>query len=948
MLNHPDLKSPEETNEEPGSEIISKKIRNVDSFQILESNPEATSQDQDSKEGFQAPKFSYILPTRRRHILVLDVSQAMNIEDERQWEMARNALFRFINHVPEGDEVGIISFGANARINIEPTEVTSSNREGLYGRVPFRLLRGQQGCLDCGLKMAIDMLEKPRSISNGNIIVLTATQGSQSTQFEGLKARIEARAWPLYLVAFEPHLHPAVVQLSAYGGAFSVNQDGFLQQNLADAFTSILNKGRDLNMRIEKSYYKSFNLDSNQGQEVATSAGKRGIAISGNFIVEDNLRSNVWVILTSPYKEDVELFEITSPSGQRKVFPKFENGIVYFYMEGLSEPGIWSYKASLYPFANGGSDLKSNQVSVEVIAQPTSVNEDTIKVESWTNVEVSKGANALDKPVLIYAKVTKGQDLPVLNAKVTAKVMRPDSSVPYELILTDFGTGYPDLTNGDGIYSAYFTGFTASNGLYSLEINVNHNEGRASTPSLLNLNEDLECCGSTLIPAGLVYTTPTSQFSRFINSPSFYVNQGLPYIQINGQTELEKDIFPPSRVSDLKVLSFVNNTLYATLQWSAPGSDFDQNGPASSYEIRCYTNAQALSDINFANMGIPVHESLLPTPGHSGQVQTATVSLPWANEVFYYGLVSLDASGNRSPVSNLVPVYATEISTEDSNDFDLGSNQVDGVLINNSFALSSVIQDTFGSNENLIYILVGGICGIVFIISLICIAVFCRAKHLKKEEKRKQNARTQIFVNDLEANSSNSVLPDLALPQEKPQNYSQVWATHASGLPNGGNSSPTNSSLEEYANMYMNRSNNYHMNTTHQAQSAMYHVPVHEYRPPTTEHIMPNQAHHYGPNEESVEGLTPTYQNWNNKPPSDNGTATTSSTECYDDHHSDHSKVIANNNNNNSASTVRVAPLRRYSVDDYIGGSNQGPNGLSLSPSFCSASEKRRRQESLV
>ena len=58
-----------------------------------------------AKAEFKMPTFSYILPTRRRHILVLDISQAMNIE--RQWEMARNALFRFITAIPEGDEVAI-------------------------------------------------------------------------------------------------------------------------------------------------------------------------------------------------------------------------------------------------------------------------------------------------------------------------------------------------------------------------------------------------------------------------------------------------------------------------------------------------------------------------------------------------------------------------------------------------------------------------------------------------------------------------------------------------------------------------------------------------------------------------------------------------------------------------------------------------------------------------
>ena len=105
----------------------------------------------------------------------------MNID--RQWEMARNALFRFITAIPEGDEVGIVSFGANARINIEPTEVTASNREGLYGRVPFRLLNGQQGCLECGLRMALKLLDSPRPVSNGALVVLTATPGTLTEYF---------------------------------------------------------------------------------------------------------------------------------------------------------------------------------------------------------------------------------------------------------------------------------------------------------------------------------------------------------------------------------------------------------------------------------------------------------------------------------------------------------------------------------------------------------------------------------------------------------------------------------------------------------------------------------------------------------------------------------------------------------------------------------------------
>ena len=882
MLNHPDL---QDIN-------LQKKIRHVESFQIeLVTQEDLESEESLDLNQLKVPSFSYVLPSQKRHILVLDVSQNMNVD--RQWEMARNALFRLVNHVPTGDQIGIVTFGANARVNIEPTIVTESNREGLYGRIPFRLLNGQQGCLECGLRMAMQMVNYNYKT---DILVLTATAGP----YQGLQEvqdMVEELALPINLVSFEPNLNSEVVKLTKYGGIFGL-QSEFVQQNLADTFLEILNANAPLRSKVQKSYHRTFSLD-HQRHETTTSGGKRGIAISGNFIVEENLRNNLWVVLTSPYKEDVELFEVTSPSGVPMVFPKFENGIVYFYLEGLSEPGIWSYKASLYPVS-----IARNEVTIEVFAQPTDTQNDvdTFKVQAWTNVD-HNGVKATEKPVIIYAQVTQGQDLPVIKAQVTAYITKPDSSVPYELVLNDRGTGYPDITSGDGIYSGYFTGFTTQEGLYNVDIKVTHNGGEASVPNLLN-TQDLNTPSGTsvYIPTELMYTTPTAQFSRYVKAVSFYVTQGVQYYVDNGQPNME-DIFPPSRVTDLKVQSMVNNTLYATLQWSAPGGDFDQ-GAAHHYDIRCYTNAEALSDTNFAEMGIPVHESLLPTPGILDDTQTATVGLPWANEVFYYGLVSVDESGNRSPVSNLVPVYASEVISNTENEVYVEESQ--------GKALTSAIYEMV-QGDNL-YIIVGVIAGMVVVIALLVFTLWFRSKQQRASEKRSQNARTQIFVNDLEANNG---LPDLA--PEKAQNYSEVWATHNSGLPT--NASPTNSSLEEYANMYIN--------TSHHRNYPLTTVPVHEYRSsyPT----------------ESTTVETPTYQNWNHKPPSDNGTATTSSTECYDDHNSDHSKGI------------RVAPLRRYSVDDYLvppgnhtNRSLADPSALSLSPSFCSASEKRRRQESLV
>ena len=61
----------------------------------------------------------------------------------------------------------------------------------------------------------------------------------------------------------------------------------------------------------------------------------------GTFRVDEDYR-DLWIVLTSAQKEDVEGFEATSPSGRRLAFPNHDHGIVYFRLPAADvEPGIW-------------------------------------------------------------------------------------------------------------------------------------------------------------------------------------------------------------------------------------------------------------------------------------------------------------------------------------------------------------------------------------------------------------------------------------------------------------------------------------------------------------------------------------------------------------------------------------------------------------------------------
>ena len=52
------------------------------------------------------------------------------------------------------------------------------------------------------------------------------------------------------------------------------------------------------------------------------------------------------------------------------------------------------------------------------------------------------------------------------------------------------------------------------------------------------------------------------------------------------------------------MVSHGESDLLAELSWTSPGGDLDE-GSAAEYEVRCYTNRDALTDQRFASMGIP-------------------------------------------------------------------------------------------------------------------------------------------------------------------------------------------------------------------------------------------------------------------------------------------------------------------------------------------------------
>lgn len=526
-------------------------------------------------------------------------------------------------------------------------------------------------------------------------------------------------------------------------------------------------------------------------------------------------------------------------------FPLVERGSVYFEFDGTVDTGIWTFSLQL----STTPTKPSVPLSVSAYAELSA--DSTVTVAAWTSVD-RKLHSPTDGPVIIYARVTDG-DLPLAGAKVTAEVRQPQGGV-VEVELTDGGTGYPDVTSGDGIYSGYMTTFGSVPGFYSLMVRAEDGAGSARIPThSVGVAED--CCGSAY---PVLSTLPTPPFTRVVMGSSFYLTQGVQFFIRNGVPAIQ-DIFPPSRITDLRVEDYMKDDLEVVLTWSAPGGDFN-TGSAAKYEIRSYTSRVGLTDGNFSVVGIPVHEGSVPAPGPSGTQELCSVALPWANEMFYYGVVAVDQWDNRGPVSNLVPVFIREVVVAS-----------EGALARNmstATSLPSSVLEVFEDNL-MVYIIAGCVTGIVLII-LIVILISLRISRSKTAKKPKRELITEISSPTLIHSSSNlhGILKDSSLSvlpsKQSPSEFSIDYAVYKSGLPPSGRDDISWAILPTYTNSAFRKSSDTLVDSGYYRAGE----PV------------DNVSEFYRPASDYV-----TYQNLGLKEVgrgdvSDGGTGTTSSTDC--------------------------------------------------------------------
>ena len=520
----------------------------------------------------------------------------------------------------------MITFGRRAEIRLTPTIINSVNKDGVFSRIPGKLSQDSQGCVECALREASLMMTDDVETK---IILVTASAPEKQEEIQQSLEMLSKRSEVMMMVMNNQWmLETGSVQV------FHVSKEE--QKSVSDLFDI-------LSMTLE-SQHTGVKFFSHQHSALSNQR------LSGKFVVEDSLRSNMFVSTSSLMQEDIELFKLISPTGAIFNFPVLDKGQAYFQFSDSVEAGVWSYEVKLTPIT-----VKSQvPVHVSAYADQTS-HTGAVTLETWTHTDTDLLTDDdTPAPVIIYTRVSE-EEMPVVGADVTAEVSTPDGDT-VKIVLHDSGTGYPDLESGDGIYSGYLTEFSQLAGLYSVKVEVSNHEGRASVVSYRQ-RDQRQVCGR--LDTHLI---PSLHFTRFLRSPSFFLSRGVRYEMVEG-VPVRKDVYPPARITNLRVSPV--NDLSLELSWTASGDDLD-HGAASRYQIRWSEDRESLKH-NFTSAGHMLDAADLEQPRQFGLTESLNITVPRVNTQLYLAIIAVDDADNESPVSNIVPVLVhQDLVTESS------------------------------------------------------------------------------------------------------------------------------------------------------------------------------------------------------------------------------------------------------------------------------------------
>ena len=233
-------------------------------------------------------------------------------------------------------------------------------------------------------------------------------------------------------------------------------------------------------------------------------------------------------------------------------------------------------------------------------------------------------------PLILYVGVWLGAR-PVRGARVMCEVVgRDPKGLPFPtttLHLRDGGAGDPDMMEGDGVYSKYFSQLQSA-GRYSLQVTVSSDQD-----SPAHVLGDRAAGGE-----------PQHQhlgtFTRLLQGGSFHVT-AFP-------ADWSVARLPPCRILDLSV-SVVTASQQLEFRWSAPGADYDEGRP-TSYQLYETRDAEQLQAASLPSSGLLVESFTAVRDAGGREVHRLTVGQGQVRQSSSITGVAVVSPGEPEPV----------------------------------------------------------------------------------------------------------------------------------------------------------------------------------------------------------------------------------------------------------------------------------------------------------
>lgn len=738
------------------------------------------------------PRITYKKRTLTRYVLVVENTKDMS--QRESYQFLKTAVRKWtLFDLPPNSEVGLVLTNNTDSVRKNLTPMSGDSRYTIASALPFIVAETSQApCLHCAIKAGIDMLNQ-RNLVNGlatSVIIVIAPGMNGSPQM--LNIVKEATKSGIKIVTIN---YPEITRSSSL--------DMLARETNGRAYT-VLEKRVNVDTSLLTTYFELSNIlydvttqyYAGNIADVPLEIHRRQIkddgrtSITGNFVLDDNLGEPARFMVYTHNIDNPLLkgLKLVSPSHQvytDKSEIMYQTKIITL-TTNITEPGTWTY--TIEPYSGNPQPH-----FLQILATPRSRTVSILRTRFWTHRD-SPGS-----PLVLLCEVKNGES-PVLGAKVEVLVSKTHSngSVEYKekFDLLDTGSGDPDITKGDGVYTRYFSAAAGGFGLYTFEVTVTDNgnaygsqDSSRSSGKFCNMSynssictnclcfaEDKPCCGS-VVPTKKAHTL--APFQRVLAPVT---------MEITAKQILSASQAPAGRIGDLKTET-VAEDLKARLSWTSP--DMGGNSVAR-YEVRYAKSVHDIADnLEISSMS---WDAAPPFPLALGSETTYTLDLSQHKElldtVLYFAVRAFASSdGQAATVSNWVRVFVpspppppTIPPTFSSNDQTSWPYQVNTVGVDR---ISPSIAKSLNLGLEIILPVVIGF--ILLVILLILYCYFCvikrRTRHSGKSAEKHNNINDKLTstITIIPGSPSNSVLQTPT--QQGYTNQLDVPDHHTVGVP---------------------------------------------------------------------------------------------------------------------------------------------------------------------